>query len=121
MPTYGYRCTACSNEFDLWQSMRDEAHGDCPKCGAPGKRLFFAAGIVFKGTGFYKTDSRSSATGGTSGSGGSSGAGPAKPTTPPTDGSSGSESASPAGAGTGAATTTTTTPAPAAAPSTSGD
>jgi putative FmdB family regulatory protein len=60
VPTYGYRCQKCGEEFDVWQRMSDEAKADCPVCGAPGKRLFFPAGIVFKGSGFYKTDSRGS-------------------------------------------------------------
>ena len=60
MPTYGYRCTECGNEFDVWQRMSDAPVADCPVCKARGKRLIFPAGIVFKGTGFYKTDSRSS-------------------------------------------------------------
>jgi putative FmdB family regulatory protein len=60
VPTYGYRCQKCGEEFDVRQRMSDEAKADCPACGAPGKRLFFPAGIVFKGTGFYKTDSRGS-------------------------------------------------------------
>lgn len=65
MPTYGYRCQSCSSEFEIWQRMTDEARADCPSCGAQGKRLFFPAGIVFKGGGFYKTDSRGADTGGT--------------------------------------------------------
>lgn len=60
MPTYGYRCEQCGQEFDVWQRMSDEAKADCPSCGGAGKRLFFPAGIVFKGAGFYKTDSRKS-------------------------------------------------------------
>ena len=58
MPTYGYRCPACSREFDVWQRMSDEPNAACPDCGAAARRLFFPAGIVFKGTGFYATDSR---------------------------------------------------------------
>lgn len=60
MPTYGYRCEQCGEEFDVWQRMSDEPKAGCPSCGGPGKRLFFPAGIVFKGGGFYKTDSRKS-------------------------------------------------------------
>lgn len=60
MPTYGYRCTKCSTEFEAWERMADPPAGRCPACGAKGQRLFFPAGIVFKGSGFYKTDSRSS-------------------------------------------------------------
>lgn len=58
MPTYGYRCEKCGTEYDVWQRMTDEPRAACPACGADGKRLFFPAGIVFKGGGFYKTDSR---------------------------------------------------------------
>ena len=58
MPTYGYRCQSCGTEFDVWQRMSSEPIAACPVCGGAGKRLFFPAGIVFKGTGFYKTDSR---------------------------------------------------------------
>lgn len=60
MPTYGYRCPSCSAEFDVWQKMSDEPGAPCPKCGTQARRLFFPAGIVFKGTGFYATDSRAS-------------------------------------------------------------
>ena len=77
MPTYGYRCENCGHEFDVWQRMSDEARAACPECGSEGRRLFFPAGIVFKGSGFYKTDSRKS--GGTASSSSSDGAGkPAK-------------------------------------------
>lgn len=58
MPTYGYRCPQCSTEFEVWQRMSDEPGAPCPKCGATARRLFFPAGIVFKGAGFYATDSR---------------------------------------------------------------
>ena len=60
MPTYGYRCTACNAEFDVWQKMSDPAEATCPSCGAAARRMFFPAGIVFKGTGFYATDHQSS-------------------------------------------------------------
>lgn len=58
MPTYGYRCSKCANEFDVVERMADKPRGRCPLCGGRGTRLFFPVGIVFKGTGFYKTDSR---------------------------------------------------------------
>lgn len=72
MPTYGYRCTECGNEFDVWQRMSDEPVADCPVCKGRGKRLIFPAGIVFKGNGFYKTDSRSSSSSSASSSSSSS-------------------------------------------------
>ena len=59
MPIYGYRCQACDQEFEATQRMSDPAVAACPACGGAGRRLFFPAGIVFKGGGFYKTDSRS--------------------------------------------------------------
>jgi putative FmdB family regulatory protein len=59
VPTYGYRCEN-GHEFDLVQRMSDEPVAECPSCGSRGRRLFFPAGIVFKGSGFYKTDSRKS-------------------------------------------------------------
>jgi putative FmdB family regulatory protein len=72
VPTYGYRCEQCGQEFDVWQRMSDEPKAACPACGGAGKRLFFPAGIVFKGTGFYKTDSRGSTSSSTAGSSSSS-------------------------------------------------
>ncbi len=56
MPTYGYRCTKCANEFDVFQKMSDKPVTDCPKCGGPVKRVFHPVGIIFKGSGFYTTD-----------------------------------------------------------------
>lgn len=72
MPTYGYRCQSCQREFDVWQRMSDEPAASCPTCGGSGKRLFFPAGLVFKGSGFYATDNRRSS-GGANGSGESGG------------------------------------------------
>jgi putative FmdB family regulatory protein len=60
LPTYGYRCPKCANEFDVLQRMTDPSGAACPKCGSPAQRLFFPASIVFKGSGFYATDNRSS-------------------------------------------------------------
>ena len=59
MPTYGYRCPSCANEFDVWQRMTDPSGATCPRCGSAATRVFYPAGIVFKGSGFYATDSRS--------------------------------------------------------------
>jgi putative FmdB family regulatory protein len=60
MPTYEYLCSACSHRFEQWQHMTDDALTICPECGGHIRRVFFPAGIVFKGSGFYKTDHRSS-------------------------------------------------------------
>ena len=72
MPTYQYVCTECGHGFDAVQSFSDDALTACPECDGRLRKVFSAAGVVFKGAGFYRTDSRSS-TGASPGSG--SGAG----------------------------------------------
>jgi putative FmdB family regulatory protein len=61
MPTYDYVCDACEHEFELFQSMSAKPERKCPKCGKLKLRRLIGAGaaIVFKGSGFYKTDYRS--------------------------------------------------------------
>ena len=59
MPTYSYACTQCDNRFDIVQSFSDEALTVCSKCSGKLRKLFNSVGIVFKGSGFYRTDSRS--------------------------------------------------------------
>ena len=66
MPTYDYRCKDCGHEFEIQQSFSDDALTECPRCAGDLRKVFSAVGISFKGSGFYKTDSRSSS--GTSGS-----------------------------------------------------
>lgn len=56
MPTYEYLCKSCSHRFEKWQKMTDEPLLICPECGGSIRRVFYPAGIVFKGSGFYKTD-----------------------------------------------------------------
>lgn len=60
MPTYSYACTACEHHFDTVQSFTDPSLTDCPQCSGPLRKLFSSVGIVFKGSGFYRTDSRAS-------------------------------------------------------------
>jgi putative FmdB family regulatory protein len=60
MPTYEYLCQTCSHRFEQWQKMIDDPLEVCPECDGRIRRVFFPAGIVFKGSGFYKTDHRSS-------------------------------------------------------------
>ncbi|QIM21754.1 FmdB family transcriptional regulator [Phycicoccus sp. HDW14] len=72
MPTYAYACTACDHRFEVVQSFSDDSLTECPECSGRLRKLFNAVGIVFKGGGFYRTDSRSgSSVSGSSGSGGS--------------------------------------------------
>jgi putative FmdB family regulatory protein len=56
MPTYEYLCQTCSHRFETWQKMTDEPLTVCPECGNHIRRVLFPAGVVFKGSGFYKTD-----------------------------------------------------------------
>ena len=60
MPTYEYRCKSCGEHLEVVQSFTDDALTDCPTCGAEGqlRKVFGNIGITFKGSGFYKTDSR---------------------------------------------------------------
>ncbi|WP_433603321.1 FmdB family zinc ribbon protein [Nocardia sp. CA-135953] len=58
MPTYSYACTQCDNRFDIVQSFADEALSVCSECSGKLRKLFNSVGIVFKGSGFYRTDSR---------------------------------------------------------------
>ena len=60
MPTYEYRCAKCSKHFDVYQSFSEEPLTKHPGCGGKVTKVLSAAGIVLKGSGFYKTDNRSS-------------------------------------------------------------
>lgn len=59
MPTYQYACTECDHAFEQVQSFSDDALTVCPECGGKLRKVFNAVGVVFKGSGFYRTDSRS--------------------------------------------------------------
>jgi putative FmdB family regulatory protein len=58
VPTYQYACTACGEQLEAVQSFTDPALTECPQCGGALRKVFSAVGVVFKGSGFYKTDSR---------------------------------------------------------------
>jgi putative FmdB family regulatory protein len=60
MPTYEYLCNKCEYAFEVVQSFSDTALEDCPKCDGQIRKVYNNVGIVFKGSGFYKTDSRTS-------------------------------------------------------------
>ena len=105
MPTYEYACSSCGEHLEVVQSFKDVPLTSCPACGGSLRKVFSPIGVVFKGSGFYKTDSRSSgasskpaANAGSDGSaapagGSSDSASPAS--------SSGSSAASTSGTGTG--------------------
>ncbi|WP_374457688.1 FmdB family zinc ribbon protein [Nocardioides sp.] len=79
MPTYQYACTECGHAFEQFQSFSEDALTVCPECDGKLRKLFNAVGVVFKGSGFYRTDSRSSSS---------------SSSTPATSGSSSSSSSS---------------------------
>ncbi|MFF8952367.1 FmdB family zinc ribbon protein [Streptomyces sp. NPDC014940] len=60
MPTYQYQCTECGEGLEAVQKFTDDALTECPACGGRLKKVFSAVGIVFKGSGFYRNDSRGS-------------------------------------------------------------
>ena len=74
MPTYQYRCRDCGQELEVVQSFKDDALTECPHCQGSLRKVFAAPGITFKGSGFYKNDSRGATT-----SGGAKGGGDSKP------------------------------------------
>jgi putative FmdB family regulatory protein len=58
VPTYSYECTECGNRFDIVQAFTDDTLTTCENCSGRLRKLFNSVGIVFKGSGFYRTDSR---------------------------------------------------------------
>ena len=95
MPTYSYRCTECSNAFDIHQSFTDDSLTVCPTCGGVLRKVFSPVGVTFSGSGFYRTDSRAAASGGSTGSGDSAGSGSGD-SAPKKDSTAKKESTSPA-------------------------
>ncbi len=75
MPTYSYECTECGDRFDITQAFSDDALTTCEKCSGRLRKRFNSVGIVFKGSGFYRTDSRESGKSKANGSAGSSSTG----------------------------------------------
>ncbi|MET8178518.1 FmdB family zinc ribbon protein [Streptomyces sp. NPDC005336] len=103
MPTYQYQCTACGEGLEAVQKFTDDALTECPSCQGRLKKVFSAVGIVFKGSGFYRNDSRSSS------SSSSSGAGSAKPAAKSDSGSSSSSSSSDSSSGSGSSSPSSST------------
>src|SRR6266545_972483 len=63
MPTYEYACKSCGEHLEVVQSFKDEPLTECPHCGGELRKVFGSIGIAFKGSGFYKTDSRTAGKG----------------------------------------------------------
>lgn len=62
MPTYAYRCADCGHAFDIHQEFSDSSLTVCPECQGKLRKVFSSVGVTFKGSGFYRTDSRSTST-----------------------------------------------------------
>jgi putative FmdB family regulatory protein len=72
VPTYSYECTECGNRFDIVQAFTDDTLTTCEQCSGRLRKLFNSVGVVFKGSGFYRTDSRESGKKATASTNGSS-------------------------------------------------
>ena len=114
MPTYQYACTECGERLEVVQKFTDDPLTVCPACEGRLRKLFSAVGVVFKGSGFYKTDSRGSSGGAKTGTAAKSGAESASGA----EKTSGSEKTS---AGESSASTSTAEPAKPASSGSSGD
>ena len=112
MPTYAYACTACDHRFEVQQSFTDESLSRCPQCEGRLRKLFNAVGIVFKGSGFYRTDSR--------GSGGSGTGAPAASETSPSAGGKDTAKATSDASGSSSSSTSSTGSASSGGSSSSG-
>ena len=102
MPVYAYACKDCGHAFDIRQSFSDDALTVCPECGGRLRKKFNSVGVVFKGSGFYRKDSRSDSSS-TDASSGSSGSGDAA-ASPAADKGTGKDSGSAASATSGSGT-----------------
>ncbi|MCM2419850.1 FmdB family transcriptional regulator [Streptomyces sp. SID13666] len=91
MPTYQYQCTECGEGLEAVQKFSDDALTVCPTCSGRLRKIFSAVGVVFKGSGFYRTDSRGSSSASTPAAKSSSDAKPST-TSAPSSASSGSSS-----------------------------
>ncbi|QRY51492.1 FmdB family zinc ribbon protein [Mycolicibacterium septicum] len=94
MPTYSYACTECGNRFDAVQAFSDDALTTCPKCSGKLRKLFGSVGVVFKGSGFYRTDNRESGKSSSNGSSGKSSESSSSSTSSDSSSSASSSSAS---------------------------
>lgn len=93
MPTYDYQCRSCGVITEVVHSMLEDGPSECEHCGGPLRRVVHPTGIIFKGSGFYKTDSRSSSSGSVAGGNRSSTSSSSESgsSTPSTDGGSGAK------------------------------
>ncbi|KIZ19038.1 FmdB family zinc ribbon protein [Streptomyces natalensis] len=101
MPTYQYQCTACGEGLEAVQKFTDDALTECPSCNGRLKKVFSAVGIVFKGSGFYRNDSRGSSSSSSPAKSSSSSDSSGSSSSSSGSGSSDTKSAAPAAASSG--------------------
>jgi len=102
VPTYQYACKECDHRFEAVQAFSDASLTECPECTGPLRKLYGAVGVIFKGSGFYRNDSRSESSKSSSGSskpssnstGATSSTADSKPSTTSSDSNSSSSSTS---------------------------
>ncbi|SBT51597.1 putative regulatory protein, FmdB family [Micromonospora auratinigra] len=111
MPTYQYACTACGHQLEAVQSFSDEPLTECPACEGRLRKVFNSVGVVFKGSGFYRTDSRSS--------GSDTAAGTTSKPAAKSESSSSSSSSGSSGSGSGSSTSSSTSASSSKAPAAS--
>ena len=113
MPTYQYQCTECGEALEAVQKFSDDALTECPNCGGRLRKVFSAVGVVFKGSGFYRTDSRGASTSSAPAakSSSSDSKSDSKPSSTPSSGSSGSSSGSSSSSSTGSSSSSSTSAA----------
>ncbi|MFF0278006.1 MULTISPECIES: FmdB family zinc ribbon protein [unclassified Streptomyces] len=104
MPTYQYQCTECGEGLEAVQKFTDDALTECPQCKGRLKKVFSAVGIVFKGSGFYRNDSRGSSSSSSPAASKSS-----TPSTPAASSSSSTSDAKPAASTSSASTSSSST------------
>jgi putative FmdB family regulatory protein len=107
VPTYQYSCTDCGHFFEVFQSFSDDSLTECPECGGTLRKVFNAVGVVFKGSGFYRTDSRAKQPGSASGTGASgSDSGTPAPAAAKSDSTGGGTTSSGTSGGSGSSSST---------------
>ncbi|MGQ4383016.1 FmdB family zinc ribbon protein [Streptomyces sp. SAS_270] len=111
MPTYQYQCTECGEGLEAVQKFTDDALTECPNCGGRLKKVFSAVGIVFKGSGFYRNDSRGSSSSSSPASKPSTSASPSSSSSTSTSSSSSSSSSDAKSSGSGSSSSSSSSAA----------
>lgn len=121
MPTYAYACTECDHNFEIVQSFSEDSLTVCPECGGRLRKVFNSVGVVFKGSGFYRTDSRSDSSGkARSGGAGTNGTGSSEPAAASENGSGSSSKGSASAKGSTNGSSSSAAPASASSGSSAG-